>query len=77
LLKPPELQKDADRHCVAEVVDHDDERLAIVEPPGLVRTLRANGEVSARTLAFSARRTLCCSVIVAQTGGSSSSSGLS
>jgi hypothetical protein len=34
-------------------------------------------ELSARTLAFSARRTLCCSVIVAQTGGSSSSSGLS
>jgi hypothetical protein len=33
--------------------------------------------VSARTLAFSARRTLCCSVIVAQNGGSSSSSGLS
>jgi hypothetical protein len=33
--------------------------------------------LSARTLAFSARRTLCCSVIVAQNGGSSSSSGLS
>jgi hypothetical protein len=37
----------------------------------------APSALSARTLAFSARRTLCCSVIVAQNGGSSSSSGLS